>query len=84
MRPFAPLAPSPKRGFFIVGFLRVPRCLEEEDWADITAQLEERATDDLARAVVRVAEKAAAKQRKAAAHKAAERHEAGVGPGQPR
>ncbi|MCO5165152.1 MAG: hypothetical protein M9894_02135 [Planctomycetes bacterium] len=49
---FADLGPGPTRGFFIVGFLRAPGCLDEEDWAHIAGQLTEVAAEDLARGLV--------------------------------
>lgn len=44
------------RGWFLVGFMRVPGCLDEEDWASISAQLEETARQDLVHALVLAAE----------------------------
>jgi len=54
---------GPSRSWFVVGFLRVPDCLEEEDWAEIAAQLAPRAREDLGRALTAAAEAAAAKAR---------------------
>lgn len=53
---FNDLGPGPSRGFFVVGFLRAPGCLEEEDWAGICAELEPVAVEELARALVVAAE----------------------------
>lgn len=53
---FADLGPGPTRGFFIVGFLRAPGCLDEEDWTHVAGQLTEVAAEDLARALVGAAE----------------------------
>lgn len=56
---FNDFGPGPSRGFFIVGFIRAPGCLDEEDWVDIHAQLAEVAAEDLAAAVVLAAEEGA-------------------------
>lgn len=53
---FNDFGPGPSRGFFIVGFLRAPGCLDEEDWGEITAELEPVAVEELARALVLAAE----------------------------
>ncbi|MCW8140694.1 MAG: hypothetical protein KIT58_17475 [Planctomycetota bacterium] len=53
---FADIGPGPTRGFFIVGFLRAPGCLDEEDWTHVAGQLTEVAAEDLARALVGAAE----------------------------
>lgn len=56
---FNELGPGPSRELYVVGFLRVPACLDEEAWAEISAQLEPTAAEDLARAIVQVAEASA-------------------------
>lgn len=53
---FNDFGPGPSRGFFIIGFLRAPGCLDEEDWAGICAELEPVALEELARALVLAAE----------------------------
>jgi hypothetical protein len=53
---FNDFGPGPSRGFFVVGFLRAPGCLDEEDWAGICAELKPVAVEELARALVIAAE----------------------------
>ena len=53
---FAAFGPGATRPWFIIGFLRVPGCLDEEDWGVISSQLEPRAQVDLARALVKAVE----------------------------
>ncbi len=36
---FAAFWPAPSRGFFVIGFLRAPGCLEEEHWAGVAEHL---------------------------------------------
>ncbi len=55
----AAFGPGVTRSWFVVGFLRVPHCLDEEDWAELAAQLLPTAQEDLARAVVAAVEQAA-------------------------
>ena len=56
---FAAFGPGPTRPWYVVGFLRVPSCLDEEAWTEIAAQLDEHAVADLTGALVRTAEAAA-------------------------
>jgi hypothetical protein len=56
---FAELGPGPTRDWHLVGFLRVPSCIDEEEWAEIAAQLVPVAHEDLASAIVVAAESAA-------------------------
>ena len=44
---FAAFGPGPTRSWFIIGFLRAPGCLDEEDWREIGAQLEQSAEREL-------------------------------------
>ena len=46
------------RPWFLVGFIRVPECLDEADWEVIAGQLQDAAQDDVARAAVLAAEAA--------------------------
>jgi hypothetical protein len=57
---FNDFGPGPSRGFYIVGFIRAPGCLDEESWADIHAQLADVAAEDLATGVVLAAEEGTA------------------------
>jgi len=45
------------RNFFVVGFMRAPGCLDEDDWSDVTGQLEEGAVGATIRALVTQVEK---------------------------
>ncbi len=55
---FAPIGIGgiPSRGFFIAGFLRVPGCLDEEDWRDISQNLKPAADLGLLHSLVLEAE----------------------------
>lgn len=55
---FAELGPPPTREFHIVGFLRAPGCLDEEEWDEVAAQLRRCADGDLVNALVRAVESA--------------------------
>lgn len=44
---FAAFGPGATRSWFIIGFLRAPGCLDEEDWAEIGEQLETNARREL-------------------------------------
>lgn len=56
---FNDFGPGPSRGYFFFGTVRTPDCLDEADWAEVHAQLAEVAAEDLATAIVLVAEDAA-------------------------
>lgn len=53
---FAELGPGPTREFHVVGFVRAPGCLDEEEWDEVAAQLLRCAEGDLVNAIVRAAE----------------------------
>jgi hypothetical protein len=55
---FAPwgLGIWPSRGWFFVGLFRAPNCLDEDDWAEVGAQLLPRAEQDLLRELVHAVE----------------------------
>jgi len=44
---FAAFGPGATRSWFVIGFLRAPGCLDEEDWAEIGDQLEASARREL-------------------------------------
>lgn len=58
-RSFAPfgLGDAGSRSWFLAGFLRVPGCLDEEDWDEIADQLVDRGRDALERALVELIER---------------------------
>lgn len=53
---FAELGPGPTREWHLVGFLRAPGCLEEDEWSEIADQLVPTAQLDFARELVRQVE----------------------------
>lgn len=55
---FAAFGPGPTRSWFVIGFLRAPGCLDEEDWGEIGEQLEASARRELRVGLTAAAESA--------------------------